>query len=322
MRINPDGGYVVSACFSAFSKIVSISDISKKRLHSSEIPDRVMTNPRDASDFISSFIDKIFKDNTLDRSRLLGAGIVVAGSINSGKGYLINAPLLNWNEFPIKAYLEEKLQCGVIIENIADALCQTCLGDRQTKTLKSENILLVHNAAGMGASLSIGGKILRQHADENWIAKIPLGYDLSYAPQIKTLGSVSSGHAVLKEANIIEDISHQFADCLNFAINETINGNTNVQEAFYKAGFQLGLALFPLTVAYLPDRIVLAGPTGTNPFFESGVRNGYRQFSKTLEIPTAKICTLNTSYIDASQDITLQKFFMDTQMLDLKSYAN
>ncbi len=318
LRINPDGGYVASACLSAFSKIVAISDISKQKRYSSEIPDSSLSNPEDACNFICSFIDKTFKNHQLKRTRLLGAGVVVAGSINSEDGHLVNAPLLNWNDFPMKAHLEKKMNCSVVVENIADALCQTCPGFEKSNKVNPKNILLVHNAAGMGASLSIEGKIFRKHADESWIGKIPLTQDTNSSTAIKTLSSVSSGHAVLQETKVNTHTSYEFADCLNLAIIEASNGNTSIQQAFYNAGHSLGLALFPLTVAYLPDWIVLAGPTGTNSFFEAGVRDGYRKFSEKLEIPCAKIRILKTSYIDASQEIALQKFFINNNELDVK----
>jgi predicted NBD/HSP70 family sugar kinase len=309
LHLNPDAGYVVSACLSVFSRAVAISDVTGTKRYVVEIPEDVGSDIADTVRFIGSFVDETFKSEGLCRGRLLGAAIVVAGSIAPSTGHLLHAPLLNWHDFPIRSAVEEQLGCDVIVENIADALCLTSLDDEFVTSQIPKNRFLVHIAAGMGASLSIDGKIFRRRADESWIGNMPIPKVPTSNDPVETLNSTSSGRAVLKNANARIVNTLPFADCLNAVIERAESGETTARTAFYNAGYSLGLVLFSVTAAYLPDTIVLAGPTATTSFFEQGVREGYASQTDGIGIQTCLITTLSTSYIDASKTIALRKYF-------------
>ena len=96
--------------------------------------------------------------------------ITDCGVYVKGNCFAIN-PLLDWKDFPIKEAISRRLNAPVVVENIANALCRTCIENDAQKKVHSENICLVHVAAGMGASVAVNGKLLRRQSDENWIGK-------------------------------------------------------------------------------------------------------------------------------------------------------
>lgn len=323
LQLDPNGGFVVSACLSAFSKMVAISDISGAKRFKAVIPEQHLENAGAAVDFIGTFVDKTCSDEGIDREQILGAAIVIAGSIAVETGHLRRAPLLGWADFPVRAAFEKRLGCRIIVENVANALCQTSLITREAGNADSRNTFLVHVAAGMGASFSIDGKIIRRHDDENWIGRMPVDLEAASKASGGTLEETSSGQAIIKKftRDGLGCLGYykcsecaEFSDCLQSLVSRALDGDKIAQNAFYAAGHVLGKTMFSLTAAYRPEAIALAGPTATVTFFERGVRDGYAQQTSGMNVKTSEIVTLDISYIDASQTIALNQFFFSEEI--------
>ena len=316
LRINPNGGHVLCVCLSAFSKIVAIVDLSNARLFETEIPKDIIRHPNLLVNFVGDFVDDKLSNGYLNKRSFLGAAVVVAGSIDRPSGNIVHAPLLDWKDFPIKEAISRRLNCSVVVENIANALCQTCIQNDAQKNIHCENICLVHVAAGMGASVAVNGNLLSRQSDENWIGKIPINLPISKANQIYSLSQICSGEAILKK---IDGLSHEkgdFANNLIFALKLARDGNGMIRDLFFTAGKALGSALFPITAAYVPDKIILAGPTGASCFFAEGVKNGFSKNWVTENSTQPEIITLDTKYIDAAQSLGVSSFFRDQIFCD------
>ena len=94
-----------------------------------------------------------------------------------------------------------------------------------------------------------------------------------------------------------------------FALRLARNGDHVIRDLFFDAGRALGSALFPITAAYVPDKIILAGPTGASCFFAEGVKNGFSMNWFTDNSTQPEIITLDTKYIDAAQSLGISNFF-------------
>ena len=316
LRINPNGGHVLCLCLSAFSKILAIVDLSNARLFETEIPKDIIRHPNLLVNFVGDFVDDKLSNGYLNKRSFLGAAVVVAGSIDRPSGDIVHAPLLDWKDFPIKEAISRRLNCSVVVENIANALCQTCIQNDAQKNIHCENICLVHVAAGMGASVAVNGNLLRRQSDENWIGKIPINLPISKTNQSYSLSEICSGEAILKK---IDGLSHEkgdFANNLIFALKLARDGDDAIRELFFTAGKALGSALFPITAAYVPDKIILAGPTGASCFFAEGVKNGFSMDWVTENSTQPEIITLDTEYIDAAQSLGISSFFRDQIFCD------
>ena len=174
IRLNPDYGMVVAICLSAFSKAVSITDINGLILLKTTIPESACSTPQRAMNFIKTTFSKFLENSASHSRKLLGCVVVIAGQYNVHSGILLTAPLLNWPKFELRANIETFLDCPVIVDNIANALCINFVDLIQQKVTKNPNIMLVHVAAGMGASFFINGGLVDRGGDEGWIGQIKI----------------------------------------------------------------------------------------------------------------------------------------------------
>ncbi len=311
LHVNPDGGFVVVLCFSVFSRIAALTDITGKRRFETEIPARASRTAQASINFVGTWLDKLVASGKIERRRLLGAGAVIAGSVEHGTGHLTNAPLLKWRNIPIKDLLTERLQCPVAIENVADALCLAYLDREYSGSGSHVHMFLAHVAYGMGASLVIDSKVVRRRGDEGWIGRFPIaGGDL--AGHKRVLQDVSSGEAILEqlERHLVNDRALNPMDNitrrLKAAVDASTKGDPVVEEIFHQAGAALGGVLLPITAAYFPDVIVLAGPVASSATYCSSTCSAYAKTAASSGYESTRIVINRTSYIEAAENLALR----------------
>lgn len=311
LHVNPDGGFVVVLCFSVFSRIAALTDITGKRRFETAIPARAARTARASINFIGTWLDKLVASGKIERRRSLGARAVIAGSVEHGSGHLTNAPLLKWRNIPFRDLLTDRLQCPVAVENVADALCLAYLDREYSGSGSYVHMFLAHVAYGMGASLVIDSKVVRRRGDEGWIGRLPLaGVDL--AGRKCVLQDVSSGEAILQqlERHLVIDRALNSVDTINrrlkAAVDASTRGDPVVEDIFHQAGAALGGALLPITTAYLPDVIVLAGLVASSAIYCSSTCSAYAKMAVSSGYESTRIVTNRTSYIEAAEDLALR----------------
>ena len=306
LRIKPDGRLVIAVSLSAFLKRVALTDLLGNTLHAAQIPSRFARTASAAVDFTGGFIDDTVAARGIDRRRILGAAVAVAGLVNRSEGRLVRAPLLHWRDFPLQRYLAERLACPVRVENIADSLCMSSLG---VPRLQSQaRVFLVHVAVGMGASLALNGRIVNRGGDEGWIGKTPVR-NPNGAGEVLTLDEVASGRAILDriaaEAPDSVPRGSGIARRLTAAVRASNREDGAERRRFLWAGTVLGEALMHLTAAFLPETIVLAGPVSEADEFCHGVIDGFRRTARGTDSETIDFYVNRTTYLEAAQRLAL-----------------
>tara|TARA_B100001093_G_scaffold212596_1_gene204039 strand:+ start:1306 stop:2403 length:1098 start_codon:yes stop_codon:yes gene_type:complete len=313
ISLNPSYGWVVAICLSAFSKAISISDITGKKHLETSIPEDVSVTPKDAVQFIKETIEKFLSMQDSTIGKLLGCSVVVAGKFDVQSGVLLSAPLLNWPDTNLQTQIENALQCRVVVDNIANALCINHVDTIQVQTSKTPNIMLVHVAAGMGASLFINGHLVRRGGDEGWIGQIKI-------PQFKqdfncrlSLCDVVSGRAIMteltKHRSFEVDQEADFATNFQKAVDEANRGNQRFSEVFRESGKVLGRNLFFLSAGSQPDLVVLAGPVRQARSYEEGVYQGFEEENDAASETWTSIEVSKCTYIDAAENLALREYF-------------
>ena len=249
----------------------------------------------------------------LDKQKVIGAAFALPGSISLHTGFLTKSIFLEWPDFPIKTRLFERLGCPVCVENIDDALCMEFLDNYKESERNGLNLFLVHIAAGMGASVAIGGQIVQRLADEGWINDIVVTKEDTAKSEKVKLRDLVSGQAVLDELTTAADggwpTAENFTTQIEHVINLLNDRNPHVHDSLFSAGHTLGINLVPLTSACAPESIVLAGPVANIAAYAEGVKEGYLQAAQAIDIRPSKIQVSSTSYLDASECIALREFF-------------
>src|SRR5690606_33718192 len=162
--VNPHSGDIVEVCLSAFERSVSILDLRRERRWLEYIPTKEMVSAKHAVNFIGQAVNRYLAATRTARKRILGAGVVVAGSVNRTEGRIVHAPLLKWDDFPLMERLRSRLGCRVAVSNVAEGLCLAGLDLFQPPT-DGRHMFLVHVAVGMGATLMIDGRLVHRRGD-------------------------------------------------------------------------------------------------------------------------------------------------------------
>lgn len=313
LRINADGGFLIAISISSFSRLISIVDISGEQHHRQLIPIHVTMSGPDTVEFIGRYVDGLVSGNLIDRRLILGATLTIPGSINVQSGFLTKSILLNWPNFAIQEQLSERLKCHVRVENNGDALCRHFMDKRFALEGPHSSVFLAHISEGMGASIAIGGRIVRRLADEGWINDIKVSRQMTAGQNTQKLSEVASGRAILKSVlELSENVTKngtEFNQMLEVAVDCANQDAEAVNSIFYNSGYELGNNLVPLTIAIAPEVIVLAGPVLRASAYSEGVKAGYEKAAAEMDIQPSKIIVSGASYSDASENLALHDFF-------------
>ena len=128
---------------------------------------------------------------------LFGCAVGVVGQFDVKSGVLLPASLLNWSGINIQKLIEEELPFEVVVDNIAKALWISHVDHIQIRTAKTPNIMLVHVAAGIGASPFVNNQLVRIIGDEGWIVHIKLQLSKRKTDEKLSLAQVVSGRALI-----------------------------------------------------------------------------------------------------------------------------
>jgi glucokinase len=118
-------------------------------------------------DLINGFID----ESTKSEFKLIGIGVDVPGLVQLDTGLVINAPAVNFKEFPLKERLVSKFGLPTYIDN---DLKQASIGEAWFGAGKYyRNVVLLSIGTGIAASHVIDGKPLRgghfRHGELGWM---------------------------------------------------------------------------------------------------------------------------------------------------------
>lgn len=315
LRINPAGGFLIAVSVSSMSRLISVTDVAGDTHHQTEIPMDTVQSAEDTVEFIGHYIDTLVSERLVQRNRILGAVLTVPGSINPETGHLTKSVFVSWPSFSIKDHLQKRLACPVRVENIGDALCMYCLDDASVSGKPDLNIFLAHVAAGMGASLAIGGQIVKRLADEGWINDIVVPSNCGTHGKFLKLSQMASGRSILEKINGNEHNLNvdqtNFKAHIEAAIESANACDAASQKAFYDAGHALGVSLLLLTIASAPELIAIAGPVVAAEAYEDGARAGYKEAAQNMDIKACEVVVCRTSYIHASERLALHEHFFN-----------
>lgn len=90
--------------------------------------------------------------------RILGIGIACPGPLSPSRGVVIKAPMLGWENYPLKEEIEQRMGCPALIENDANA---AAYGEYKRGAGRgAQSVAYITISTGVGCGLVLGGKIL------------------------------------------------------------------------------------------------------------------------------------------------------------------
>jgi predicted NBD/HSP70 family sugar kinase len=184
-------------------------------------------------------------------------GVTISGDVDGHTGTVSYSPFLNWRRVPLAQLVESATGTPTVIENDVRALTVTEQWFGAGVGLSS--FALVTVGAGIGAGLSIGGRVVSgAHGVSGEIGHLPVGA----GDRTCTCGNTGCVEAVASTHAITEQARQATGDpelTMDQAVQLAHAGDPHVRAVFSQAGHVMGLALASVANLIGPERIIISG---------------------------------------------------------------
>jgi predicted NBD/HSP70 family sugar kinase len=101
----------------------------------------------------------LFRQARINRQRLIGLGLGLAGVIDAARGVCVSSPYLGWQQTPIGVKIRDKIKVPVWLDNDVNAFAaaERLFGHGKS----AENFVVVTVGRGIGMGLVLGGELYR-----------------------------------------------------------------------------------------------------------------------------------------------------------------
>lgn len=214
-------------------------------------------------------VELVIQQSKIDKSRLLGIGLVMPGLVNSVKG--VNYTYLNGSEKSIREHLEEKFKIPVFIENIAKAIALSEYRFGLAKNKK--DVLTISLDWGIGLGMILDGKLYRgKKGFAGEFSHIPMTEEGELCPCGKQgcLETVASGSTLVKSAKlgieenksiILRELTDNDPEKLtpDIVVDAALKGDQFSLNLLSNVGHNLGKGIAILIQLLNPELIIIVG---------------------------------------------------------------
>jgi predicted NBD/HSP70 family sugar kinase len=254
LSINRDAGCVVGIKLTESQVIAALTDLGADTLISRTIELGSDRSPEAVIEQIAGVVGELTAD-FLDR-QFYGIGIGLAGAIDRRAGICRFSPFLHWRDVPLRALLERRIGCPVVIENDVSALTLAerwfGLGAGMT------DFVVVTLGRGVGLGMVLDGRLYRGGKGA--------GGEFGHLSVDANGPLCDCGKRGCLEALVGEQaLTHQIADAFGPEVslaegaNLARSGEATAQEIFNRAGEILGIALASIVNLLNPTRVIVGG---------------------------------------------------------------
>lgn len=160
LQFNKLRGHVLAADIGAQGMFIGLADLAGGILERVYLPNDISVGPTQTLDAVMAEFDKILHNRQPFDVQLWGIGIGIPGPVEFSTGRTISPPIMpGWNEFDIRALLQERYSVPVWIDNDVNVMA---LGElRAGGAVDHNDIVVVKVSTGIGAGLVSNGMLHR-----------------------------------------------------------------------------------------------------------------------------------------------------------------
>lgn len=215
------------------------------------------TSPSDVVEAIEQLTNRLLEQSPVERDRLLGIGVGLAGHVNGVAGVLQDSPLLGWRDVPLRDLLADRMKLPVVIENDVNtlAVAEQWFGPGSGY----DTFAVVTVGAGVGCGLVLGGQLwqgISGGAGEiGHMIVDPQGQECPCGKR-GCLEAVASDTAIA--AAMSKAVGRRITK-VSQVVALAHAGDPDAQRVFRQAGIALGRALAAVLNLLNPPLIILSG---------------------------------------------------------------
>lgn len=217
-------------------------------------------------------IESVITKSNLERSRILGVGVGASGLVDFQAGINIVAPNLNWHNVPLRDYVQNKLQLGVVVDNNVRAMA---IGEKYFGAGRDvDSLVFVYGRVGVGAGLIFKGEVFRGSTtgagEIGHTTMLLEGGEACRCGNSGCLETLVSEPAILRQAEKIVHlnpdgllaqlyIQRQDLTPIERVFAAARQGDQEVQQLLEKHAYYLGVAVAGLVNLFNPEMILFGG---------------------------------------------------------------
>ena len=125
LDIDPDGGQVLGIDIGPGFLRVTLADIKCETIASADVEVEPGQDPDPVLLRVARVSRRLVGRHLADRSRLLGGGAAIAGSVDRLRGHVLEAPCLGWGHVPVRAALADRLNVPMVVRSLVSSIAMT-----------------------------------------------------------------------------------------------------------------------------------------------------------------------------------------------------
>jgi predicted NBD/HSP70 family sugar kinase len=260
LELDPSAAAAVGVDFDHDKVRVAVSDLSRSVLAEASAPHDVDHDAQGALDLAAELAEQVLREAGLDRDRLLGVGIALAGPIDHDNGALHPSDVLpGWVGVDVADEMEGRLKSPAYVDNDANlgALAEVTLGAGRNASFAA----YVSISSGIGAGIIVEGRPYRGHrgtaGEIGHFVVDPQG-PICRCGNRGCLETLASGPALLRLVQASRDEELTVKQMIELARD----GDAGCRRAIADAGQVVGRVVAGLVNLFSPEMVVIGGDLG------------------------------------------------------------
>ncbi|RMF09756.1 MAG: ROK family transcriptional regulator [Alphaproteobacteria bacterium] len=277
LELCPNGAYVLGIALAANVRSVCIANCRGEIVAGRKVPGLDMDDPGATIDRLCAEAASLVTASGIDRSRLMGCGISIAGVPDPDTGDLVHAHHLGWAPRPLGREFAERLALPVRVEARPVALLMAELWGGAAAGKR--NVVLVSNGIWIGGAIMMDGVVLRGH--RNMAGQLPhmrIAHTDArcFCGRTGCLNAVASGQAVMDRLThlAIPGLEGDVEPGERLQHLAQLRGPRfrDVAQTFREAGRHMGHAIDNIMELLDPELVLMAGAAGRHPDYIDGLK--------------------------------------------------
>jgi predicted NBD/HSP70 family sugar kinase len=293
LELDPKAAAAVGVDFDHDKIRVAVSDLSRSVLAEATAQHDVDHDAQGALELAAGLIEQVLDEAGLERDRLLGVGVALAGPIDHDKGALHPSDVLpGWARVDAARELEERVELPAYVDNDANlgALAEVTLGAGRNARFAA----YLSISSGIGAGIVVDGRPYHGHrgtaGEVGHVVVDPQG-PICRCGNRGCLETLASGPALLKLVQESRDKQLTVREMIALARD----GDAGCRRAIADAGQVVGRVVAGLVNLFSPEMVVIGGDLGEagdlllDPLREAVRRNALPAAAEDLKVVAGEL---------------------------------
>jgi len=118
VQFNPDSYYMIGVDIGATSIRAALTNLDAQYIKEVEVLTEIGKGPEYVLDKVAAVIEKLYNTSFIEKSKIAGVGLAMAGLVNTKTGIVEYSPTLNWSNVELKKLLIDRFPIPIVYDNV------------------------------------------------------------------------------------------------------------------------------------------------------------------------------------------------------------